>query len=255
MFRLPYAIRSLTRFPARKPASPRRMNPGFLYPVLITGMMALTACAGQGTTKTGFIAPETYGLMAHPDNHGDDLVFAPKAPAGVIYRYAVIEPVQWRPTSKAAHLSPQAQQRVIRAFEDELHKTLGKDLVILNETGLATLPPGTIRIRAAITNLRRSQWYYNALPIIAGFAAGAAGGGLPPIPPPAPGGASEELLAIDASNGSTLMAIATYNNGMPWNMMGQWLPYAHARRAFHLAANLMDEEMHRSGLITRPLSG
>ncbi|GBQ85884.1 DUF3313 domain-containing protein [Asaia krungthepensis] len=225
-----------------------------ILPLTISSMGALTACAGQGTTKTGFIAPETYGMMVHPKGHSDDLVYAAPVSPGERYQYVMIDHAQWHPSAKAPHLTLKAEARVTQAFDEELHKILAKDFTILPPETLSP-PPGTLRIQAAITNLRRSKWYYNALPIVAGFAAGAAGGGLPPIPPPAPGGASEELVAIDASNGRTLMAIATYNNGMPWNMMGQWLPYAHARRAFHLAAALMDEQLHQTGIAPSPIPG
>jgi len=238
----------------------RPSSRGFFLPLLLScaGVLALSGCAGQKTTQTGFIAPQTYAQMVHPKGHTDDLVYvAPGLQPGA-YRYAVIAPVLWHPVNKAPVLKPEIQARMTEAFESELRKTLGEDFKILPASPLVTapsgpfsagnFPPGTLRISAAITNLRRSKWYYNALPIVAGFAAGAAGGGLPPIPPPAPGGASEELLATDAMTGASVLAIATYNNGMPWNMVGQWLPYAHARRAFHLAALLMKEEVHKTGL-------
>lgn len=238
----------------------RPSSRGFFLPLLLScaGVLALSGCAGQKTTQTGFIAPQTYAQMVHPKGHTDDLVYvAPGLQPGA-YRYAVIAPVLWHPVNKAPVLKPEIQARMTEAFESELRKTLGEDFKILPASPLVTapsgpfsagnFPPGTLRISAAITNLRRSKWYYNALPIVAGFAAGAAGGGLPPIPPPAPGGASEELLATDAMTGAPVLAIATYNNGMPWNMVGQWLPYAHARRAFHLAALLMKEEVHKTGL-------
>lgn len=179
-----------------------------LLPFLLSGTGALTACAGQGTTHTGFITPDTYGMMVHPKGHSDDLVYANPPGTGAAYRYVMIDRVQWHPVAKASHLTPEVQHRMTDAFEDELRKTLGRDFTILPQDN-TTLPPGTLRVQAAITNLRRSKWYYNALPVVAGFAAGAAGGGLPPIPPPAPGGASEELVAADASSGKTLMAIAT----------------------------------------------
>ncbi|WP_025841668.1 DUF3313 family protein [Asaia platycodi] len=238
----------------------RPSSRGFFLPLLLScaGVLALSGCAGQKTTQTGFIAPQTYAQMVHPKGHMDDLVYvAPGLQPGA-YRYAVIDPVLWHPVNTAPVLEPEIQARMTEAFESELRKTLGEDFKILPASPLVTapsgpfsagnFPPGTLRISAAITNLRRSKWYYNALPIVAGFAAGAAGGGLPPIPPPAPGGASEELLATDAVTGASVLAIATYNNGMPWNMVGQWLPYAHARRAFHLAALLMKEEVHKTGL-------
>ena len=208
-------------------------------------MLSLTGCAGQKTTHTGFIPDENYTQMIHPKNHVDDLVFVAPDLDVTKYRFVTVEPVIWHPSAKAPRLSPEVQSRMTQAFHDELVKTLSRDFQIVPPDACGPCTH-VIRVRGAITNIRRSKWYYNALPIVAGFAAGAAGGGLPPIPPPAPGGASEEVVATDATTNKTLVAIATYNNGMPWNMVGQWLPYAHAKRAFHLASTLLNEELRKT---------
>ncbi|OAG73632.1 hypothetical protein A0J51_01104 [Gluconobacter japonicus] len=208
-------------------------------------MVSLSGCAGQKTTETGFIPQDTYGEMAHQKNHTRDLVYVSPKIDVTKYHFVVVDPVVWHPVAKAPKLTPQVEARMTQAFHDELGKALGHDFQIVSADNCATSCAGTIRVRAAITNIRRSKWYYNAIPVVVGFAAGAAGGGLPPIPPPFPGGASEELVATDAETGETLIAIATYNNGMPWNPLGQWLPYAHAKRAFHLASQLLDEEFRK----------
>ncbi|WP_408872135.1 DUF3313 family protein [Gluconobacter sp. Dm-62] len=208
-------------------------------------ILSLTGCAGQKPTQTGFIPKDTYGQMTHQKDHTDDLVYvSPKIDAAK-YRFMVIDPVVWHPVAKAPKLNSKAEARMTQAFHDSLAKALAHDFQIITPEECGTTCDNTIRIRAAITNIRRSKWYYNAIPVVAGFAAGAAGGGMPPIPPPFPGGASEELVATDATTGETLIAVATYNNGMPWNALGQWLPYAHAKRAFRLASELMDEEFHK----------
>ncbi|QEH96947.1 DUF3313 domain-containing protein [Gluconobacter thailandicus] len=208
-------------------------------------IFSLTGCAGQKTTQTGFIPQNTYGQMVHQKDHTDDLVYVSPTIDASKYHFVVIDPVTWHPAAKAPKLKPEAEARMTKAFHDALVKALAHDFRVITPEECEPTCANTIRVRAAITNIRRSKWYYNALPIVAGFAAGAVGGGVPPIPPPFPGGASEELVATDATTGETLIAISTYNNGMPWNMMGQWLPYAHAKRAFRLASELMEEEFHK----------
>ncbi|MBB2205582.1 DUF3313 family protein [Gluconacetobacter takamatsuzukensis] len=204
----------------------------------------LMGCAGQKLTRTGFIPPETYARMAHTKDHTDDLIYVNPAMNVARYHTVMIEPVIWKPVAKAPQLPPKAEARMTAAFQKELGDALGHDFQVVpaGDCGPCT---DVIRVRAAITNIRRSKWYYNAIPVVAGFAAGAAGGGMPPIPPPAPGGASEELIASDAATGEPLISVATYNNGMPWNALGQWLPYMHARRAFHLASLLLDEQFEK----------
>ncbi|MFT8956520.1 MAG: DUF3313 family protein [Gluconobacter oxydans] len=228
-----------------QPYRPARFLP--VAPMLISCafIFSLTGCAGQKTTQTGFIPKETYGQMTHQKDHTDDLVYVSPKIDVTKYRFIVIDPVIWHPVAKAPKLNPKAEARMTAAFHKSLAKALAHDFQIVTPEECGTTCDNTIRVRAAITNIRRSKWYYNAIPVVAGFAAGAAGGGIPPIPPPFPGGASEELVATDAATGETLIAVATYNNGMPWNALGQWLPYAHAKRAFRLASELMDEEFHK----------
>lgn len=230
-------------FTSSKNAGIRSFRP-ITNSLLVCVALAPVGCAGQKLTHTGFIAPETYTQMAHTKDHTDDLIYVNPKLDITRYRSVMIEPVVWQPIAKAPKLSTKVEARMTAAFQKELGDALGHDFHIL-PTGDCGECVGVIKVRAAITNIRRSKWYYNAIPVVAGFAAGAAGGGLPPIPPPAPGGASEELIASDAATGEALISVATYNNGMPWNALGQWLPYAHAKRAFHIASLLLDEQFKK----------
>ncbi|GAA4480309.1 DUF3313 family protein [Gluconacetobacter asukensis] len=225
-------------------AGTRRVRRAATPLIACAAIASLAGCAGQKLTRTGFIPPETYAQMSHTKDHTDDLIYVDPNMDVARYHTVMIEPVVWQPVAKAPKLSPKAEARMTAAFQKELGEALGHDFRVLpvGDCGACT---DVIRVRAAITNIRRSKWYYNAIPVVAGFAAGAAGGGMPPVPPPAPGGASEELVASDAATGEALVAVATYNNGMPWNALGQWLPYAHARRAFHLASLLLDEQFRK----------
>ncbi len=219
----------------------RRFRPIATAMIACVTLAPLMGCAGQKVTRTGFIPPETYAHMAPTKEHTRDLIYVSPNLNVARYHTVMIEPVVWQPIAKAPRLSPKVEARMTASFQQELEKALGHDFQVLpaGDCGACT---DVIRVRAAITNIRRSKWYYNAIPVVAGFAAGAAGGGMPPIPPPAPGGASEELIAVDGATGEPLVSVATYNNGMPWNPLGQWLPYAHAKRAFHIASLLLDEQ-------------
>jgi hypothetical protein len=38
-----------------------------------------------------------------------------------------------------------------------------------------------------------------------------------------------------------MVALVTFNNGMPWNVLGYYQQFGHARRAFELASELLAE--------------
>lgn len=207
------------------------------------GLFALAGCAGQHTTNTGFI-PD-YQKLSHAEDHTRDLVYVSPGLEAGHYHKVIIDPVIWKPVAGAAELTPEQIQRVTTEFRTELHKGLSRHFQVIEDESCNDCAD-VLRVRAAVTNLRRSQWYYNAIPVVIGLGAAAAGAFAPPIPPPAPGGASEEIVVTGAAGGAPLVAIATYNNGMPWNAVGQFLPYAHAERAFALSSQLLDEQLTRA---------
>ncbi|MCB8876659.1 DUF3313 family protein [Acidisoma silvae] len=207
----------------------------------VIGLVA--GCAGQHVTETGFLP--NYGAMQHTPGHSDDLIYVAPQLAQSRYDKVMVAPVAWRPVKGAAHLTPAQIDRMSTAFRDDIVKALSPHYTIIDGSDCGDCA-GVIKVAAAITDLRRSQWYYNAVPMVVGMGAAAAGGMAPPIPPPAPGGASEELMATDARTGDVLVEVATYNNGMPWNFMGQWLPYGHAKRAFSLSSKLLATELTKA---------
>jgi hypothetical protein len=209
--------------------------------LIMAALLSGTAgCAGQDVTKTGFLT--NYDQMKSTADHEDDLIYVNPGLKTANYRAVIIDPVVWHPVADGPQLSPEIATRMETAFHDSLVKEFGPQLQVVDGSSCGKCA-GILRVRAAITNVRRSKWYFNIIPVTLDLGATAAGGFLPPIPPPAPGGASEELAAVDAATGETMVTIATYNNGMPWNPTGQILPYRHAQRAFTLASKLLVEQV------------
>lgn len=191
-------------------------------------LLALGGCAGQGTTRTGFLT--SYAGMAPTPARTHDLIFVAPDYARARYTRLVIEPVAWHPAPDSPARNAEEIAELTEAFQTILADQLGQDFS-LAAPGTSPPAPGTLRVRAAITNTRRANWWIN-LP------AQAAG-----LPPPNPGGASLELEALDATTNQRMLAIATYANGVPWAPIGYVRRFGHARRAFGLAASLLREQL------------
>lgn len=194
----------------------------------LLALLALGGCAGQGTTRTGFLT--SYDAMAPTPARTHDQIFVAPAYLRARYNHVIIEPVAWHPAPESPPRSPDEIAELTEAFQRSLAEQLGQDFTLV-APGVAQARPGTLRVRAAITNTRRANWWIN-LP------AQAAG-----LPPPNPGGASLEMEALDATTNQRLVAIATYANGVPWAPLGYFRRYGHAQRAFGLAAALLREHL------------
>ena len=120
-------------------------------------------------------------------------------------------------------------------FTKSLSQALAKKFAVVpaqSADGSAEGPvDGVLRVRGAITSTRRANWYVNAPAMLVG------------LPPVNAGGASVEIEVIDAGSGQAMVALATYNNGMPWNVLGYYQKFGHARRAFDLASELLVEQL------------
>ncbi len=194
----------------------------------LLALLALGGCAGQGTTRTGFLT--SYDAMAPTPARTHDQIFVAPAYARAHYAQIIIEPVAWHPAPDSPPRSPEEIAELTEAFQRSLAEQLGRDFT-LAAPDAARAAPGTLRVRAAITNTRRANWWINLPAQVAG------------LPPPNPGGASLEMEALDAATNQRLVAIATYANGVPWAPLGYYRRFGHAQRAFGLAAGLLREHL------------
>jgi Protein of unknown function (DUF3313) len=207
----------------------RHMN-STLRHLLIFPFLALASCAGQETTRTGFLS-FGYDKLQPTKEHPEDLIYVSPAYVPANYTKVVIEPVAWWPAEGA----PLRDPSVIKQLQDDFHKSLSKALtkklavVAAGATDSLADSSGMLRVRGAITSTRRANWYINAPLMLVG------------APPVNAGGASVEIEVLDAGNGQPMVALVTFNNGMPWNVLGYYQQFGHARRAFELASELLVE--------------
>ena len=203
-------------------------------PLLAAPLLVLASCAGQETTRTGFLS-SGYDKLQPTKDHPEDLIYVSPAYVQANYTKVVIDPVAWRPAEGA----PQRDARVVNELKDDFAKNLSQVLakkfaVVAAQSadGSADGPAdGVLRVRGAITSTRRANWYVNAPAMLVG------------LPPVNAGGASVEIEVLDAGSGQAMLALATYNNGMPWNVLGYYQKFGHARRAFDLASELLVEQL------------
>lgn len=212
------------------------------------GLLLLGACAGQGPTRSGFLSD--YAALRPTPEHTRDLIYIDPGYAPARYPRIVVEPVAWHPAAGAPERTPEEIADLREAFRARLVAELGQSFTIV-EPGEAAdaAAAATLRVRAAITNTRRANWWINAPVQAAGI--GLAVAGLPGgMPPPNPGGASVEIEVLDAADGRRMVALATYANGVPWAPMGYYTRFGHARRAFDLAAALLRAQLRPGGSAT-----
>ena len=202
--------------------------------LLALPLLALASCAGQEATRTGFLY-SGYDKLQPTKEHPEDLIYVSPVYVPANYTKVVIDPVAWRPAEGA----PQRDARVVNElkadFTKSLSQALAKKFAVVpaqSADGSAEGPvDGVLRVRGAITSTRRANWYVNAPAMLVG------------LPPVNAGGASVEIEVIDAGSGQAMVALATYNNGMPWNVLGYYQKFGHARRAFDLASELLVEQL------------
>lgn len=207
----------------------------------LLALLPLGGCAGQGVTRTGFLGD--YEALAPTAANTRDLIFVDPAYRPGEYTHFVLDPIVWRPIEGAPARGDSEIAELRDALRRSLATALGRSRMAADEAAPA---PGVLRIRAAITNTRRANWWINVPVQAAGI--GLAVMGMPGgIPPPNPGGASVEIEAVDAASGSRLVAVVTYANGVPWALTGYVTRFGHARRAFDLAADLLQEQLSRQG--------
>jgi hypothetical protein len=200
-------------------------RPSLRLAAALLAATALSACAGQQTTRTGFLADAvpTAALVA---DAADPATLGFAAPAARLAGYAavIVEPVAFRP-GPAAPAEP--DPAVVRGLSDIYAGALAASF---RERGYAAVeaPSGrTLRVRAAITGYERANVALNVLTTLV-------------IAPVTAGGASSEAEVLDAETGERLAALATHSNGTPFlgGPHNYYLEHGHARAALqrHAAA-------------------
>lgn len=212
---------------------------------LVLGLTLLGGCAGQAPTRSGFLS--SYDGMMPTAAYTRDLIFIDAGYTPGRYARVVVESVAWHPMPESPARTPEEIADLVQALHTRLVTELGKSFTIVERADAGSGPPApTLRVRAAITNTRRANWWINGPVQVAGI--GFAVTGLPGgVPPPNPGGASVEMEVLDGDDDRRLVAIATYANGMPWAPTGYYTRFGHAHRAFDLAAELLRKQLVQAG--------
>lgn len=208
----------------------------------LAAALGVSACAGQGVTQTGFLP--AYDQMRPTADHERDKIWVSPAFTPAAYSRVIIEPVAWVPAPDTPARDPETIAKLSSDFRDALSAAFADRYQIVDAPG-----PATLRVRAAVTNTARANWWVNVPAQAAQIALGGIG-----LLRPSSGGASEEIEVADSQTGQGLVRIATYNNGMPWNVLGSYVQFNHARRAFRIAAELTREQVDRGAKPTPPVA-
>ena len=203
----------------------------------VLAALSTAACGGQGLPQTGFL--DDYSKLQPRPDHTRDAIYVKPGFSAAPYTQVIVEPVAWVPAPGSPTRDDTTRATLQGNLHDALTRSLSERFTVVKDPGPGRIPqPGTLRVRSAITNTRRGLWWVN----VPAQAAQIAVGGLGLLRPSA-GGASEEIDVRDAGTNEELVAIATYNNGLPYNIAGSYLEYGHARRAFRIAAELTRDEI------------
>lgn len=148
-------------------------------------LVLLSACGGQDTTRTGFIG--NYDGMKPTKAHTADLIFVDPGYEPGQYRAAFLDTVEWTPAPDSPTRSPEVIAELTADFRKSLTEKLARSFVIVPKPAPGSVAPaGVLRIRGAITNTRKANWWLN-LPVQV-LGVGLSVVGLPGLPPPNPGG-------------------------------------------------------------------
>lgn len=206
----------------------RDMKTGF--PSLLGSCLLLSACStgGQKFTQSGFLGG--YERLSRSQEHGNVAFWLAADYRAAQYDSVALAPVTWL----APHRKEAVEQRLKEELSGSLREILSRRYHIVDpaEAGSRTLV-----VRAAITDTRRTRWYLNAP---AQVATTLTLGGLSVLAP-LQGGASVEIDVSGNEGRVPVAQLSFYRNGKPWNFKGSYVAYDHARLAFKVAAERIDE--------------
>ncbi|TCP96376.1 uncharacterized protein DUF3313 [Sphingomonas sp. PP-F2F-A104-K0414] len=216
----------------------RPQAPLTAFTSLCAAPLLLASCStgGQMLTKSGFL-PD-YGKLQKPKRK-NVAIWVSSGYQSEVYHQVIIDEPKWL----APHRDPKVEAAMREALRESLIATLSISHRVIPD--VATAPAGTLRVRSAITGIRRTRWFLNAPLQVATFAAGGLG-----ILAPLSGGASVEIVVDDAASRNSVLQMATYRNGQPWNIKGSYVAYDHARQAFEQSAKALAYFIKQPALAT-----
>jgi hypothetical protein len=189
--------------------------------VFATCLPFLDACANLGATRTGFL--EDYSALHITREHPRDPSYRKPTLSEVHYTAFVIDPVVLRLADDKQKVSAEMAKELCEGFRAKLRAAFA-----VHYAEAAGPGPGVMRIRAAVTALRRAQPVLNAVTMAA------------VVLPVTAGGASSEAEVIDSVTSERLVALQAFNNGgksFLGGPLGYLSQYGHARRALSVQAS------------------
>jgi hypothetical protein len=175
----------------------------------------LGACANLGTTRTGFL--EDYSALRTTPGQPRDPSYRKPTLSEAHYVAFIVDPVVLRLADDKQKVSTASAKALCEDFRAQLRTAFAVHYAEATGPG-----PGVIRIRAAVTALRRAQPVLNAVTMAA------------VLLPVTAGGASSETEVIDSVTSERLVALQSFNNGgksFLGGPLGYLSQYGQARRA------------------------
>ena len=178
----------------------------------VLGLCALfqAGCATQHNAESGFLMNYS-SLKAAPDDRHELVDINPKA-KWASYKLVQVEPVAMNFCPKcSAKISNDERGYVADYFEKQLKTVFGKDRMVTN-----TCTEGTIKIRAAVTDLDTSSTLVNLIAAAL-------------VWPVDYGGVTVEMEAVDGKTGERIAAVAGYFEGSPVEVISSFFKFGHTR--------------------------
>lgn len=176
--------------------------------------VTLGGCAtGLDASRSGFL--QDYEALRSDPNEPDRMSYSAPAVDWGRYETFVIERVEVR----SEDLSQEDRTALATALQTALSESFGRDRLATGTPG-----PGTLRVRAAVTDIVKPN---RALNVITGLAFG----------PVSRGAAAGEAEILDATTGRRLAAISWAGDGAIVEFIGFYTGTGHARTALRRFAD------------------
>lgn len=176
----------------------------------------LNGCTGAPKLgQSGFL--RDYSQLEPDPAFGSALRYANPSKKLQQYRMFIIDPVMihFAPHAEGAAIDPTELKKLTDYFRDEAVKALSKKYQVVNSAG-----PGVLRIRAAITDIKKTNVAFNIEPRLKALGLGL-------------GGASMEAEALDSVSGERIIAVVDSQSG------GRFMGYTAGLTKFGHAKQVM----------------